>query len=271
MSVERPRGKFKVTRNGRSFVTVPCGKCLACLMNKRSDWTFRLMQENNNIEQTSKFVTLTYDDESIPLTDEGLMTLRKSDLQNYFKRLRLYNNEKIKYYAVGEYGELTRRPHYHIILFGSDTDTDVIIAWTAYDRRKKEFIFKGKVDIGKVESRSIHYVTGYLIGKNFEFGEYDEKRVEKPFSIMSKGIGENYMLNAKWHKENEYFYVHSDNGNKLRLPRFYKEKIFNEEEKEREKERLEKLVDEEDIRLFEFINNERKTKDFNRRNKKVKL
>ena len=47
------------------------------------------------------------------------MTLQKSDLQKFFKRLRKKTHEKISYYAVGEYGDNTQRPHYHIILFNA--------------------------------------------------------------------------------------------------------------------------------------------------------
>ena len=43
------------------------------------------------------------------------------DVQNYIKRLRRhlgrYTNEKISFYAVGEYGPVHFRPHFHILLF----------------------------------------------------------------------------------------------------------------------------------------------------------
>ena len=44
--------------------------------------------------------------------------LRKSDLQKFFKRFRYYakkyTKEKVRYFAVGEYGPVHFRPHYHI-------------------------------------------------------------------------------------------------------------------------------------------------------------
>ena len=48
--------------------------------------------------------------------------LRKTDLQLFFKRLRYYvskqcPSEKVRYFAVGEYGPVHFRPHYHILLF----------------------------------------------------------------------------------------------------------------------------------------------------------
>ena len=86
------------------------------------------------------FITLTYNDESLPRTKEGYPTLLKKQVQDYIKRLRnahvaylkkeqrkVHNEYKItgkpiRYYAVGEYGSQTRRPHYHILLFNYEID-----------------------------------------------------------------------------------------------------------------------------------------------------
>ena len=44
------------------------------------------------------------------------------------KNLSTYS-KKIRYYAVGEYGSRTQRPHYHIILFNV-LDADLVyVAW----------------------------------------------------------------------------------------------------------------------------------------------
>ncbi len=73
-------------------------------------------------------MTLTYDDEHLPINDyvdsdgviHGKPTLRKRDVQLFLKRLRKnykYDNH-IKYFCCGEYGGKTFRPHYHLIIFG---------------------------------------------------------------------------------------------------------------------------------------------------------
>lgn len=57
--------------------------------------------------------------------DKKLHYARYSDVQKFFKRLRRkietskksYNNEKIKYYSVSEYGPRTFRPHFHLLLY----------------------------------------------------------------------------------------------------------------------------------------------------------
>ena len=47
------------------------------------------------------FITLTYDTQFVPITENGYMTLKKSDLQKFFKRLRKLSNERLKYNSIG--------------------------------------------------------------------------------------------------------------------------------------------------------------------------
>jgi len=49
---------------------IPCGKCVICLQNKQSVWTFRIMNEIDEAE-TARFVTLTYDEKYIPYINEN--------------------------------------------------------------------------------------------------------------------------------------------------------------------------------------------------------
>ena len=47
-------------------------------------------------------VTLTYDDENIPFSDNGLMTLDYTDFQKFMKRYRKKNeNSKVRYFTCG--------------------------------------------------------------------------------------------------------------------------------------------------------------------------
>ena len=63
--------------------------------------------------------------------DSLIPYLNYVDVQNYIKRLRKhldkYTNEKISFYAVGEYGPVHFRPHFHLLLFfNSQEIADVI-------------------------------------------------------------------------------------------------------------------------------------------------
>lgn len=96
----------------RPFITIPCGKCIECLEQRSKDWALRCMIEKKSHKE-SCIVTLTYKD-----TDGDL---HREDITNFIKRLRKYLDKddiKIRYFGCGEYGDLGKRPHYHLIIFG---------------------------------------------------------------------------------------------------------------------------------------------------------
>lgn len=200
--------------NSEACIRVPCGKCIPCLGNKRNDWSYRLEQEYKS-SKSAIFVTLTYDQKHYP--NDG--SLDKKHVQNYLKRLRKRDvSGKIRYYAVGEYGSKSGRAHYHALLFNCSEEH----ARKAWCDSKQNPI--GIVHIGKVTEASIAYCTKYILQPELATG-----KLQKPFSLMSRayGIGAKYLTDemVEWHRENEANYIQRY-GQKGRLPRFYREKIW---------------------------------------------
>lgn len=204
---------------GGKPLLVPCGKCVACLHNKRQEWSFRLLQEWKR-SVTAAFITLTYHPKFVP--DSGVS---KRHLQLFIKRLRkneenvLQRKSSLRYYAVGEYGSHTARPHYHIILFGQETGDETIRkSWRIGDQEI------GIVHIGKVTEASIRYTTKYVIQRSIV-----PCQVARPFALMSRsyGLGGFYLTEEmiKWHRDNKANYTNVY-GEKGRLPRYYKDKIW---------------------------------------------
>src|SRR5690606_3072882 len=113
---------------GFEYIEVPCGKCPQCLRARQNAWSFRLTEHLKH-SLSGYFVTLTYSDYHLPMTQNGLPTVDKTHFQKFMKRLRKNLKPKyygltfkkemppIRYYAVGEYGKITMRPHYHAIIF----------------------------------------------------------------------------------------------------------------------------------------------------------
>lgn len=91
---------------------LPCGRCVGCRLEKSRHWAMRCVHEARQWSR-NVFITLTYDDMHLP--EYG--TLVKRDLTLFFKRLRKARGCGVRYLACGEYGGLTRRPHYHAIVF----------------------------------------------------------------------------------------------------------------------------------------------------------
>ena len=193
---------------------VPCGKCNFCLQNRRNQWAFRLHYELKRAK-SAVFVTLTYNNESVPVKIIGtrpFLILDKDELQNFHKVLKQYQSRlllrkkikdrkdwKIKYYSVGEYGSTYDRPHYHCILYNLHPlvkeKLELNQIWT-----------KGSIFFGTVEDASIQYVAKYVIDR-----EAEEDLRTRPFAHMSKGLGSNYIeKRADYHKKTKTFYVMKD-------------------------------------------------------------
>lgn len=218
LNIPRPNGLGNKDR-----ILVPCGKCVACLVNRREDWTIRLKEELKNAT-SAYFVTLTYNDDNLIYTD-NYATIDKTDLQKFFKRLRKNSKQfNIRYYAVGEYGTQTQRPHYHIIMFNLIDVEQIPKAWKT--KQGKEI---GHVQIGQVNGASIHYVTKYHVNKT----DYPEG-TEKPFALMSKrpALGSCYIKNYREYHEGypQRAFYNEIGGIKKRLPRFLKEKLYSKED-----------------------------------------
>jgi hypothetical protein len=149
-------------------ITVGCGQCLQCLINKRREWTSRIILESKNHDKNS-FVTLTYNPENLPTGE----TLVPSDIQLFIKRLRKrYKNNAIRYYLVGEYGDTTSRPHYHLALFGypscsygnTQYKLGVNNCCKACDLLRDTWK-KGNIDNGTLTLDSAQYIAGYVTKK----------------------------------------------------------------------------------------------------------
>jgi len=217
---------------------VPCGKCVSCLERRRNDWSIRLNEELR-ISQSAVFLTLTYRDENIPYDEStGEITLKKSDIQNYMKKLRVSlsrgisttnflgksvktpkNDVKIKYFMQGEYGSKKDRPHYHMILFNFPSNIDYLL---------EKLWIHGFVHYGECNKATIHYCTKYMITKY----DPDFKDRVKPFALMSKGLGKSYAdRNGAWHRETEKPTYTMIGGTQYPLPRYLKDKIFSEDQK----------------------------------------
>lgn len=220
-------------------VPVPCGRCPPCQKRRVSQWAFRLKQQER-ISCTAYFITLTYNTLHVPITSKGFMSLKKRDYQLFMKRLRkVHKNEKITYYACGEYGSNNYRPHYHAIIFNCRED-EIARAWQL-----------GEVHIGKVTGASIAYTLKYINkGKIIPMHQNDDRIPE--FSLMSKGMGSNFLTPStiEFYKNDlSKAYITIEDGIKIALPRYYKNKIYSEHEQKSQAFLVKRLVEQHDQRV----------------------
>lgn len=151
---------FKLEKGNKyEPVQLPCGKCPGCRADQARDWGTRCYHESLLHEQAS-FITLTY--------EEAPAAINKRDLQLFLKRMRKHYGE-IRYFGCGEYGERTRRPHYHMLLFGRDFLEGPHIAHindTRYINLQVQKLWgHGQVDIAQLTPETCFYTAGYCLKK----------------------------------------------------------------------------------------------------------
>lgn len=182
--------------------TVPCGTCLLCREEQARQWAVRITHEAQRHEENS-FVTLSYDQKHQP-KDGGL---RYADLVLFWKRMRKTFGP-IKYYAVGEYGDRTNRPHYHACIFGKAFLQNRIVIknapnmlWTSPDLQR--CWGNGYVSVGALTFESAKYVASYVTKKlktKQTYRAIDEATgelipLEQPRPFMSRNLAQ------EWWKE----------------------------------------------------------------------
>lgn len=201
-------------------VNVPCGHCPLCNARRISSWSFRLLQQEK-VSTQAHFITMTYDTDKVPITRNGFMSLEKRDVQLFFKSLRKKHGDgvRIKYFTVGEYGTQKWRPHYHAIIFNARVEL-IQPCWP-----------HGGIHYGKLEPASVGYCLKYIMKRGRIPLHRNDDRVPE-FALMSKGLGLNYVTPEMqaWHLADleGRMYCNLPDGKKIAMPRYFKEKIYDE-------------------------------------------
>lgn len=231
-------------------ISLPCGKCEACLKNKRLEQSIRITHEIEAHEDNC-FITLTYNPDNLPYTDgetllrgsespsDGFLpTLNIDDYQRWLKRFRkqikaIYG-KTIRYFIVGEYGTKGKRPHYHAIIFGWKPDdlTEHKFHgkyWTYRSKLIEKTWTLGFSEVGIDVNAGVAKYCAQYVTKKFTTEDSRPDFVMPEFvraSKMNGGIGSQFV--HKFHKQlAEQGYVltlnrHTGQAYKSALPRYYR-------------------------------------------------
>ena len=218
----------------------PCKKCWACRLNYSAEWATRIMHECEKTPNMNYFVTLTYDNEHVPILDrlvykdndgkeqvrfnDGTFrpSLDKEDARRFINSLRkylerTYNHHGLKFYMCGEYGGQRSRPHLHYILMNCPLDPKQF--YDVHQDENGKFHYKqkeiekqwkkGMIDVAEVEWADAAYVARYgtklfLNGGTEE--DYAKLGMVKEFTRCSRnpGIGLDYV------RRNEFDLLYTD-------------------------------------------------------------
>lgn len=213
---------FSPKELAREFATfqLPCGKCISCRLEYARQWSIRCMHEAQMYERNS-FVTLTY-------TDENLKSpkLEYRDFQLFMKRLRKTQNKKISLFVTGEYGDTTKRPHWHALIFGW-RPLDTVYEYSN-DNGDKVFTSKtldtlwglGGTKLGQITRESANYCARYSAKKLVHGNDQDHEF--QPISKKSSkyAIGKKW-LETYWRDAFNYGSIVLPDGTSSSIPRYY--------------------------------------------------
>lgn len=155
-----------------------------------------------SLHEENAFVTLTYDEEHVP--DDGSLDRRAFPL--FMKRLRkAIAPERVRYFHAGEYGEASRRPHYHALLFGYGfpdrrqwTVRHSVPVWRS-EQLEQLWPF-GISELGSVTFESAAYCARYVMKKVYGSAAeswYDGREPEYATMSRRPGIGRPWLEKYK--------------------------------------------------------------------------
>jgi hypothetical protein len=237
-------------------INLPCGRCVGCRLERSKQWAIRCYHEASMYDNNC-FITLTFAPEHLENRCNP-WSVDVRDFQLFMKRLRkkfvpknpycsetqkeLYDRFReenaIRFFHCGEYGDLNRRPHYHACLFNFDFEDKEL--WKITDAGSRLYISDtlselwpyGFSTIGDVTFESAAYVARYIMKKitgdaaeehylNKETGEI----LSPEYITMSRNPG----IASKWLEEymddvypHDYVVV---NGVKCKPPKFYDSRL----------------------------------------------
>ena len=230
-----------ITDNRVAMVPIGCGRCIQCMKQKANNWRIRLLEEVKE-NKNGIFVTLTFSNESLIKlgkdVNKGRITLEGYELENqicklairrFLERWRKKYKKSIRHWLISELGHnRTERIHLHGILFTNVNKAREEIqniwnygyVWTNDERK------------GYVNEKTINYIIKYCTKTDIQHEYY------KPIILCSHGIGKSYVNSAKFNEHKfkgketrDYYRTYS--GHKIKLPIYYRNKAFTDEEKEK--------------------------------------
>ena len=142
-------------------------------------------------------------------------------LRKFLERCRKKTKKSLRHWCVTELGEDNGRIHLHGIFFGDKAAELVIEKW------KYGYVFIGTF----VNEKTINYISKYMLKDDLNNREFTGK------VLTSAGMGRKYFERGDWkfnryNGENTKEYYVFRNGTRAMMPRYYKDKIYSDEEKE---------------------------------------
>lgn len=214
------------------YVSIGCGKCIECRKQKANNWRIRLTQEilSDNVAQ---FVTLTFSEEALnsimrKYNIEDANLVAGIAVRRFLERWRKKHTKSVKHWLITELGHQgTERIHLHGLIW-TDNKEDIKNIW-GYG-----YVFIGEY----VGIRTINYIVKYVTKldadhKTFEGQIFASAGIGKAYNTKGENKELLKVLNrCKYKGKDTQEYWRAPTGQKLALPIYYRNYIYNEEQRE---------------------------------------
>ena len=218
------------------YVNVPCGQCIECRKQKARNWQVRLHEEIKQ-HKHAYFITLTFDPKELEIlcNRTGLNecnAVAAYAVRHSLERYRKDYKKSLKHWYITELGhEGTERIHLHGIIF---CDHELEFVKSDKDHFYKWKYWKyGMVYVGDYcNAKTINYIVKYM-------NKIDNDHKGFVGQVLcSPGIGKAYTDKERVKEMHRYRpgrtidYYRLNNGAKIKLPAYWKNKCLNEDERE---------------------------------------
>lgn len=263
------------TLHGVRSALVPCGHCDECRRQYKGEWSFRLSAELETLKKNGwliAFGTLTYNKRHLPHVPREcfykdakfrkIQCFSRKDVRTFIDSLRKelhahYDLKGLRYFVGAEFGEHTKRSHYHFLLCWEPlraTDSNAlnsvldavtmhryvcrlwrkgfIFPWTAYGGCDKHGYYHKPFEVAASAFEASHYAAKYAVKDLALDGHFDGVCVKhsafkdcKYFHIQSKSLGRS-LLDSSSDVEKLNMYLHGckfiSKDKLFQLPRYLK-------------------------------------------------
>lgn len=221
-----------------AYVEIPCGQCIECREQKAREWMVRLGEELQNWEY-KYFITLTFAPKELELIlkKTGLKECNAAAeyaVRHMLERWRKRYKKSLKHWFITELGhEGTERIHLHGIIFTNEKqEFELINKIGDKEYYKWQWWKYGIMNVGKYcNVRSTNYIVKYMTKIDTDHKGFIGQ------VLCSPGIGRSFLekqgieqYKYKPHESKDYYRL--NNGKKIKLPKYYKNHLYNEEERE---------------------------------------
>ena len=214
----------------KKYVPIGCGECYECRRQKAQQWRVRLVEEMK-VNKYAYFITLTFSNEALKelmqetKTDTDTNAVATLAVRRFLERWRKKNKKSLRHWLITELGhENTERIHLHGIIFPEKelTNEELFNIWKY-----------GRTDTGQYcNVQTINYIVKYVTKIDTDHKNY------KPIILCSAGLGKAFTdtygakETYKYRPKQSAEYYTLPNGSKVALPIYYRNKLYNEKERQ---------------------------------------